>query len=67
MNKPMAVALLAIGLILLIFGLNATESIGSAFSGLFTGAPTDKAIWLLIGGVLGIVVGLLTLARSRRA
>ena len=52
MNKPMAVVLLAVGVILVIWGLNASESFGSNVSKLFTGAPTDKTIWLIVAGIV---------------
>ena len=57
MNKGMPVALLVIGVILLVLGLNAYHSASSSVSRFFTGAPTDKALWLLIGGVIVGIVG----------
>lgn len=48
---------MVLGIILVISGLNASDSLSSRLSRLFTGSPTDRTIWLLIGGVLGIVVG----------
>jgi uncharacterized membrane protein HdeD (DUF308 family) len=66
MNKPIGLALLALGIILVIFGINATNSIGSDFSRFFTGSPTNKAIWMLLGGVASIIVGgTLTLRPAR--
>ena len=64
MDKGMSVALLVIGVILLVFGLNAYHSASSDVSRFFTGAPTDKALWLLIGGVVASIVGFLGLARK---
>ena len=64
MNKGMSVALLVIGVILLVFGFNAYHSASSDVSRFFTGAPTNKALWLLIGGVITSVVGFLGLARK---
>lgn len=64
MNKGMSVALLVIGVILLVFGLNAYHSASSDVSRFFTGAPTDKALWLLIGGSTAGIVGFLGLARK---
>jgi hypothetical protein len=64
MNKGMSVALLVLGVILLVFGLNAYHSASSDVSRFFTGAPTDKALWLLIGGSAAGVVGFLGLARK---
>lgn len=57
MNKPASLALLVIGVILIIYGVAASDSIGSGFSRLFTGAPTDKTIWLLVGGIAAAVAG----------
>ncbi|MFA5005113.1 MAG: DUF3185 family protein [Candidatus Omnitrophota bacterium] len=64
MNKGMAVALLIAGIILLVFGFNAYHSASSDVSRFFTGAPTDKALWLLIGGVIVGIVGLFGLVRK---
>ena len=64
MNKGMSAALLVAGVILLIFGLNAYHSASSDVSRFFTGAPTDKALWLLIGGSIASIIGLLGLARK---
>ncbi|MBI5422575.1 MAG: DUF3185 family protein [Opitutae bacterium] len=66
MNKPFSAALLVIGCILLIYGLSSADSLGSQFSRFFTGAPTDKTIWLLIAGAAAAVVGLVGLFRGSR-
>lgn len=58
MNKGMSVALLVVGIVLLIWGVSATESFSSDVSRFLTGSPTNKAVWLLIGGIVGSVVGL---------
>jgi len=58
MNKVLSTAILAVGVILLIYGVSASDSIGSSFSRFFTGSPTDRTIWLMIGGVVAIVIGL---------
>lgn len=64
MNKLISLALLTGGVVLIIYGVNASESVGSDISRLFTGAPTDKTLWLLIGGVLMAAVGLGGLMRG---
>ena len=64
MNKGMSVALLVAGVILLVFGLNAYHSASSDVSRFFTGAPTDKALWLLVCGVVAGIVGFLGVARK---
>ena len=58
MIKAAALALLAGGILLIIFGVNAMNSASSDLSRFFTGAPTDRAIWLLVGGIVMLVAGL---------
>lgn len=58
MNKIISLAFLVGGIVLLIFGILAVDSFSSDVSRFFSGAPTDKAIWMLIGGVLATFVGL---------
>jgi hypothetical protein len=50
-------ALLAVGIVLTIFGVNAVDSFSSDVSRFFTGNPTDKSMWLLMGGVAAMVLG----------
>ena len=64
MDKGMSVALLVIGVILLVFGLNAYHSASSDVSRFFTGAPTDKALWLLIGGFVTGIIGFFGLLKK---
>ena len=67
MNKIFSLALLVGGLVLVIFGIQATDSFSSDVSRFFTGSPTDKAIWMLIGGIVTTIVGLaLTLRGSKQ-
>jgi Protein of unknown function (DUF3185). len=58
MNKAIFIALLVGGVLLAGFGINATNSFGSDVSRFFTGSPTDKAIWMLVGGIVMGIVGL---------
>jgi len=64
MNKVISLVLLIGGIILLVYGISAADSIGSAFSRLFTGAPTDRSIWLLVGGAVATLAGVAGLARG---
>lgn len=64
MNKGLAFALLAVGIMLFIWGVSVSESVGSDISRLFTGEPTDKAVWLLIAGVAVTLVGLFGVLRG---
>jgi hypothetical protein len=64
MNKIVSIALLVGGVMLMIFGLNATNSFSSDVSRFFTGSPTDKAVWMLIGGTVAAIVGLVLAWRT---
>ncbi len=66
MNKGISVALLVVGILLFIWGVSVSESVSSDVSRLFTGSPTDKAIWLLIGGIAVAIVGLFGVLRGGR-
>lgn len=67
MNRPISIALLVGGIILLIYGASASDSIGSSFSRLFTGNPTDRTVWLLLGGAIASIVGLVGLLRGAKS
>lgn len=58
MNKLVSLALLVGGVVLIVLGINATNSFSSDVSRFFTGSPTDKSIWMLIGGIIAAVIGL---------
>jgi uncharacterized membrane protein len=57
MSKIASIALLVVGVILLVYGLNASNSVSSSISHAVNGAPTDKSIWLISLGAIGIVIG----------
>jgi len=57
-------AILAAGILLLIFGFNASNSLGSDVSRFFTGSPTDKSLWMLIGGGVLVAAGLVGVMRG---
>jgi hypothetical protein len=65
MNKSVSIALLVVGLILICFGIDASNSLGSGVSRLFTGAPTDRTIWLYAGGAAAAVAGFIGLTRGK--
>ena len=64
MNRAVSLALLAGGILLIIFGIMASTSFTSDISRIFTGSPTDKAIWMLVGGVVASVIGAVGLLRG---
>jgi divalent metal cation (Fe/Co/Zn/Cd) transporter len=67
MDKAISLAILAAGILLVIFGISASNSISSDISRVFTDAPTDKAIWMLVGGVAVTIIGLVGLLRGSRS
>jgi hypothetical protein len=64
MNRIISLALLVGGIVLIVTGFNATNSFTSDVSRFFTGSPTDRAVWMLIGGMLAALVGLAMLWRN---
>jgi len=66
MSKAISLAFLAAGVLLVILGVSASKSLGSDVSRFFTGSPTDKAIWMLIGGVVLSIIGLVGVLRGSR-
>jgi hypothetical protein len=58
MKLPIGLVLAAVGVVLLVIGINASESFASDVSRFFTGEPTDRAIWYLLGGIAALVAGL---------
>lgn len=66
MNNLLSIALLVVGIVLIVLGINAMNSFSSDVSRFFTGSPTDKAVWMLLGGIVAAVVGLALTARGWR-
>lgn len=66
MDRIASLVLLVLGLILLGLGWDAYRSVSSGVSRLFTGAPTDRALFLLIGGGVLTVAGLGRLSRGAK-
>jgi LPXTG-motif cell wall-anchored protein len=68
MNINVSLILTVGGILLIAYGINASESLGSDVSRLFTGSPTDETIWLLVGGIVMLAVGIggLTFRRKSR-
>ncbi len=66
MNTLLGLGIFAVGVVLLIFGLNESQSFSSDVSRFFTGNPTNRSIWLLVGGVLAMIAGLVLALRRTR-
>jgi uncharacterized membrane protein YidH (DUF202 family) len=67
MNKLVSLALLVGGVVLIIFGIQATDSFSSDVSRFFSGTPTNKAVWMLIGGIVAALIGLTGSLRGSKA
>lgn len=66
MNRLLGLAAIVAGVVLLIFGFNAADSLSSEVSEFFSGNPSDKSMWMMIGGAVLVIVGLgLTLLRGK--
>lgn len=58
MNKQtIAIVMLVAGIALLIWGYSMSEAFDSKVSRVFSGSPTDKAMWTMIGGAVLTAVG----------
>jgi hypothetical protein len=66
MNRLLCLALLVGGIVALFYGVSAADSLSSSFSRFFTGSPTDRTIWLLIGGAVATAIGATGLLRSSK-
>lgn len=67
MNRLIPVLVLIAGLILLGVGINAANSAASETTELVTGTPSNKALWLMIGGGAVALFGLIGMIRGRHA
>lgn len=56
-NKLLGIVLVVIGVLLLFFGFNASQSLGDQVSETLTGRFTDETMWYFIGGAVAVVVG----------
>jgi hypothetical protein len=65
MNNALSLALLVGGVILMVFGFNAANSAGSEISRFFTGNPSDRSMWMIIGGAVAAIIGIVNLLRGR--
>jgi hypothetical protein len=66
MNNIVGLAILALGVVLLIFGFNESHSFTSDVSRTFTGNPTDRSIWFITGGAVAVIAGLILAVRGMR-
>jgi uncharacterized membrane protein len=57
MSRLFSVILLVLGIVLLVYGIDASNSVSSSVSQAVSGTPTNKSIWLIVVGVVGILSG----------
>lgn len=55
--RIIGIVLLVVGIILLFFGWNASQSLGDQVAETFTGRFTDETMWYLIGGAAAAAAG----------
>jgi succinate dehydrogenase hydrophobic anchor subunit len=66
-GRVVAIVLLVLGIVLLIFGINASDAPVDRISEAFTGKFTDSTMLYLILGAAGIAIGVGMLVLGRRA
>jgi uncharacterized membrane-anchored protein len=64
MNNLFSILLIVAGIVMVVFGVNAMDSFSSDVSRFFSGNPTDRSMWLLIGGIVAIAVGFGAMGRT---
>jgi Protein of unknown function (DUF3185) len=57
MSKILSLALVIAGVVLLVYGLDSSNSAASSVTRAVSGTPTDKTIWLIVLGAIGIIAG----------
>lgn len=67
MIRIIGLAMAVLGVLLFVVGVNESETVGSEISEFFTGEPGDEATWLMVGGGIAVVLGvILALLPGRR-
>jgi uncharacterized membrane protein YidH (DUF202 family) len=63
-RKMISSALLIVGILLLFFGYQEYQSIGSEVEEFFTGSPSSNAVWFLVGGAAAAIAGIVGLSKK---
>ncbi|MBD3246734.1 MAG: DUF3185 family protein [Candidatus Omnitrophica bacterium] len=64
-KKTIGIISLVVGIIVLAFGISSMGSFASDISEALTGAPTDRAMWLLIAGVVLAITGAIFVSQNQ--
>jgi hypothetical protein len=67
MNRVLGAIALAAGVVLLGFGLNASDAPMEQLSETFTGRYSDKTMWYIVGGAAAALGGAVLLLLGRKA
>jgi hypothetical protein len=67
MNRLIHLLLLVGGVVFIVLGVNSMNSFSSDVSRFFTGSPTDKAVWMFVGGCVAAAVGLTMTMRGTKS
>ncbi len=67
MTRIISVAFLVAGVSLLIFSIDAWNSVGSDITRAVEGGPSTRAIWLLVSGIVAFFLGIGGLFYSPKA
>jgi hypothetical protein len=57
-QRLVGIALLTLGVILLVIGMNSSHSFADQLSNTFTGRFTDNTQWYIIGGIVSGIAGI---------
>lgn len=63
--KMIGIVLLVVGVVLLGWGYNVSQSVSSQFSSAFSGSPSDKAMYLYIAGAVCAALGVFKIVKSK--
>ena len=55
--RIIGIILLAVGILLLVFGINATQGTGEQVRETFTGKYSGQTMWYIVGGIACLVGG----------
>lgn len=55
--RIIGLVILALGAVLLILGITATDSLGESFRHAFTGQYSERTTWYIASGIVALVIG----------
>jgi hypothetical protein len=66
MNKPIALAFVTGGIVLLVLGYRDSQTYNTSLMHLVTNSTNSRATWMMVSGLIALVAGLLGLGRSSK-